>query len=59
MVGTRNVVEAYGHVNLGFTDKELRRFATRAGLELISAETVTREKRPPHFEVISLIARKP
>lgn len=57
--GHRNVVEAYGHVNLGFTDKELRRFATRAGLELVSAETVTREKRPPHFEVISLIARKP
>ena len=57
--GHRNVVEAYGHVNLGFTDKDLRRFATRAGLELVSAETVTREKRPPHFEVISLIARKP
>lgn len=57
--GHRNVVEAYGHVNLGFTDKELRRFATRVGLELVSAETVTREKRPPHFEVISLIARKP
>ena len=54
----RAAVEAYGHVNLGFTDKELRRFATRAGLELVSAETVTREKRPPHFEVISLIARK-
>lgn len=54
----RAVVEAYGHVNLGFTEKELRRFLDRAGLALVSSETVTREKRPPHFEVISLIARK-
>lgn len=52
------VVQAYGHANLGFSDKELRRFVSKAGLELLNAETVTREKRPPHFEVISLIARK-
>src|SRR5690606_41611865 len=55
----QNVVQAYGHTNLGFGDKELRLFVARAGLELLNAETVTREKRPPHFEVISLIARKP
>ena len=54
----RSVVEAYGHVNLGFTTKELRRFAEKAGLAVASAETVTREKRPPHFEVISLIGAK-
>jgi len=54
----RSVVEAYGHVNLGFTAKELRRFAEKAGLAVASAETVTREKRPPHFEVISLIGAK-
>ena len=52
-------VEAYGHVNLGFSDKELRKFAEKAGLVVSSLETVTREKRPPHFEVISLIASKP
>lgn len=52
-------VELYGHVNLGFTEKELRKFADKAGLEVQTAETITREKRPPHFEVISLIARKP
>lgn len=51
----RAVVEAYGHVNLGFTAKELRKFAEKAGLEIASTETVTRERRPPHFEVISLI----
>jgi ArsR family transcriptional regulator len=55
----RSVVEAYGHANLGFSEKDLRRFAEKAGLALQTAETVTREKRPPHFEVISLIAKKP
>ncbi len=55
----RAAVEAYGHANLGFTDKELRRFVDKAGLILQTSETVTREKRPPHFEVISLIAKKP
>ena len=53
------VVETYGHVNLGFAAKELRRFAEKAGLEVTSLETVTRERRPPHFEVISLIGSKP
>ena len=52
------VVDTYGHVNLGFPAKELRRFAEKAGLEVTSLETVTRERRPPHFEVISLIAEK-
>ncbi|RBI64809.1 ArsR family transcriptional regulator, partial [Xanthomonas oryzae pv. oryzae] len=46
-------------VNLGFAAKELRKFAEKAGLDVSSLETVTREKRPPHFEVISLIAMKP
>jgi ArsR family transcriptional regulator len=54
----RAVVEAYGHVNLGFGEKELRRFAEKAGLGVTSLETVTRERRPPHFEVISLIGVK-
>ena len=55
----RSVVEAYGHVNLGFTGKELRRFAEKAGLQVSTLETVTRERRLPHFEVISLIGNKP
>jgi SAM-dependent methyltransferase len=57
--GHRAAVEAYGHVNLGFTGRELRRFVERAGLSLQSLDTVTREKRPPHFEVIALIASRP
>ena len=55
----RSVVEAYGHVNLGFSEKELRKFSEKAGLAIASAETVTRERRPPHFEVISLLGTKP
>jgi ArsR family transcriptional regulator len=54
----RSAVEAYGHANLGFTEKELRRFADKAGVRTLECSTVTREKRPPHFEVISLIAKK-
>ena len=51
----RNAVQAYGHSNLGFAAKDLHKFVEKAGLRITSTETVTREKRPPHFEVISLI----
>ena len=51
-------VVPFGHVNLGFTEKELRRFAEKAGLIVQVCEVVTREKRPPHFEVLTLLARK-
>jgi ArsR family transcriptional regulator len=54
----RAAVTPYGHVNLGFTEKELRRFADKAGLVVQVCEAVTRERRPPHFEVLSLLARK-
>ena len=55
----RAVVDAYGHVNLGFSERELQRFATRAGMSVQGSGLVTRERRPPHFEVISVIARRP
>ncbi|MDR1075956.1 MAG: metalloregulator ArsR/SmtB family transcription factor [Xanthomonadaceae bacterium] len=55
----RGVVETYDHINMGFTAKELRRFSEKAGLQVGNIETVTRERRPPHFEVISLIGNKP
>ncbi|HLM52798.1 MAG TPA: metalloregulator ArsR/SmtB family transcription factor [Pseudoxanthomonas sp.] len=51
-------VATYSHVNLGFTDSELREFAENAGLQVSNLGTVTRERRPPHFEVISLIGIK-
>ena len=55
----RQAVEAFGHVNLGFAEKELQKFVAKAGLDLISSQTVTPERRPPHFEVITLMAHKP
>ena len=55
----RSVVAAYGHVNLGFSEQDLQTFTANAGFEIVSCETVMRERRPPHFEVIALIACKP
>ena len=54
----RNAVDAYGHINLGFGEKDLRKFAEKAGLSIANCGTVTRERRPPHFEVISLTGVK-
>jgi len=53
----RNTVVPFDHRNLGFRDEELREFARKAGLKVLSCERVTRERRPPHFEVLSLLAR--
>ena len=48
----RTAVEAYGPPEPGLRRRELRKFADKAGPATIaSSETVTREKRPPHFEV--------
>lgn len=55
----RSAVAPYSHANLGFTARDLRQLAKSAGLHVVSAEAVTREKRPPHFEVLSLLAHKP
>lgn len=55
----RSTVAPYGHANLGFTAKELRKLAEKSGLAVIRCEPFTRERRPPHFEVLSLLARKP
>jgi len=53
-----SAVAPYGHVNLGFTEKDLRRFAAKAGLAVEVCHVITQEKRPPHFEVLVLQARK-
>ena len=57
--GHRTTVEAYGHIHCGFSQQELHQFAEAAGLSVSSLSSVTRERRPPHFEVISLIGCKP
>lgn len=55
----RAAVEPFDHRNLGFRIEDLREFAQKAGLKVLSCERITRERRPPHFEVLSLLARKP
>lgn len=55
----RAAVEPFGHVNLGFTPRELKRLAEQAGLAVLSCGAITRERRPPHFEVVALLAQKP
>ncbi len=55
----RTAVEPFDHRNLGFKPDELRAFAGDAGLEVIACERITREGKAPHFEVLSLLARKP
>jgi DNA-binding transcriptional ArsR family regulator/protein-L-isoaspartate O-methyltransferase len=54
----RAVVEPFDHRNLGFAREELVGFAERAGLDVISCNRLSRERKAPHFEVISLLARK-
>jgi SAM-dependent methyltransferase/DNA-binding transcriptional ArsR family regulator len=51
-------VAPYDHRNLGFAEGELKRLCTRAGLSVIECGLATRERRPPHFEVLTLLARK-
>jgi len=55
----RGVVAEFDHRNLGFTTSELRQLVARAGLQVDSCELATRESRPPHFEVLALLAHKP
>ena len=55
----RAVVEPFDHRNLGFTQHDLTDLAKHAGLDVISCNRLSRERKAPYFEVISLLARKP
>ena len=55
----RTAVEPFDHRNLGFRVEQLSEFAQNAGLKVIQCDRITRERRQPHFEVLSLLARKP
>ena len=52
-------VTSYGHVNTGFSTRKLRSLAEQAGLSVQHCEVTSVESRPPHFEVITLLAQKP
>ena len=55
----RAAVEPFDHRNLGFSSDQLQAFAHTAGLEVLNCARLSRERKAPHFEVISLLARKP
>lgn len=54
----KQAAETYDHLNLGFKPEELRRLCRKHGLEALDCEISSRERRPPHFEVLTLLARK-
>jgi len=55
----KNAVMAYNHLNLGFTESQLRKCCTKAGLEPLTVQISGIEKRTPNFEVLTLVAGKP
>lgn len=48
----------YGHVQLGFEPKQLRDRLERLDLDVALCDVTSREQRPPHFEVITVHARR-
>ena len=55
----KSSVEAYNHLNLGFSEAQLRKLCKQAALEPLGIQMSTIEKRTPNFEVLTLIAGKP
>lgn len=54
----RSVVEPFGHVQLGYRPDALVAMAESSGLEVLRCGTISRERNKPHFEVLSLLARR-
>lgn len=51
-------VEAYGHVNRGFAPDQLAELVSATGLGIEFCEITSVEKKPPNFEIITLLARQ-
>lgn len=54
-----DVTSAYGDVHAGFAPSALRRMLSRARLHVGACEVTSRDKRTPHFRVVTAFARKP
>lgn len=52
----RDVVDRYGHENLGFEPKKVKHLLR--GLQVEHCAITSRERRKPHFQVITAAARK-
>ena len=53
------VTAAYHHQNAGFKPAHLKKLLQKAGLVVGRCEITSRERREPHFQVISAFAEKP
>ena len=54
----RDRVAGYNHLQAGFEPAPLRRLLELAGLSVELCEVTSRERRPPHFQVITVHAGK-
>jgi SAM-dependent methyltransferase len=52
------VAAGYDHLQPGFQPARLRALFERAGCEVSFSEVTSRERRPPHFEVVTLYASR-
>ncbi len=52
------VTASYGHVHAGFKPAALRRLLARSGLVIEQCDVSARERREPHFNVITAFAHK-
>jgi SAM-dependent methyltransferase len=50
---------SYNDVHPGFQPARVKRMLVRAGLDVEACGVTSRERRPPHFEVITALACKP
>ena len=53
------VTAPYGHVHPGFKPAALRRLLTRTDLVIERCDVTSRERREPHFRVVTAVANRP
>lgn len=54
----QNEVRAYGHVNAGFTPRQIAGLCTRAGLEVPFCDITSIERKTPNFRILTFVATK-
>jgi ArsR family transcriptional regulator len=54
----RALTEGYGHVNAGISSDDLRAAMEEAGLEVDLSEITSRERKKPHFRVVTALGRR-
>jgi len=54
-----DVVASYGHQQHGFEPDRLRTWLEQAGFQVDLCAPTGRERRPPHFEILTVYARTP